>query len=226
MIEIENLCKIYGKRNTKVSAINNVSFTVPMGGFLAIMGPSGSGKSTLMNILGCLDRQTAGKYYLNNIDVSLLSPDRTAEIRNKQIGFIFQSFLLLPKLTVYENIELPMIYASVPSQLRKKRVLELAGLVGLSDRLTHLPAELSGGQCQRVAIARALVNNPRLILADEPTGNLDSKTSMEIIDIISNLNRQGATVVLITHEREIAATAKNILYIKDGSVWDKGGEVS
>ena len=221
MIELKDICKIYGKKNTEVSALEHINLSVPNGGFLAIMGPSGSGKSTLMNILGCLDRPTSGQYFLNGIDVSPLNADRAAELRNQYIGFIFQSFLLLPKLTVYENIELPMLYANVPPEIRRKTVLELAELVGLEHRLQHIPCELSGGQCQRVAIARSLVNHPKLILADEPTGNLDSKTSLDIIQTIGRLNKRGVTVVLITHEQEIANAAKRIIRIKDGQIMEE-----
>lgn len=202
-------------------ALAGVDIDVEPGGFLAIMGPSGSGKSTLMNVLGCLDRQTSGSYFLNGIDVASLNPDQTAELRNRYIGFVFQSFFLLPRMTAFENVELPLLYAGVNREERQERVAQLLESVGLAKRASHLPSELSGGQCQRIAIARALANSPKLLLADEPTGNLDSKTSMEIMDIIRRLNRQGVTVVLITHEIEIAQCAKELRYLRDGKLYTR-----
>lgn len=203
-----------------VTALCNINLDVQKGDFVSIMGPSGSGKSTLMNILGCLDQQSRGDFLLNGIDVKTLTADRKAELRGKLIGFVFQSFFLLPGMNAFENIELPLIYAGIGERDRRNRVFELAELVGLTNRLSHLPCELSGGQCQRVAIARALVNHPGLILADEPTGNLDSKTSFEILDILNSLNQNGVTIILITHEAEIARRGKKLMHLKDGKLYE------
>lgn len=203
-----------------VTALCNINLDVQKGDFVSIMGPSGSGKSTLMNILGCLDQQSKGDFLLNGIDVKTLTADRKAELRGKLIGFVFQSFFLLPGMNAFENIELPLIYAGIGERDRRNRVFELAELVGLTNRLSHLPCELSGGQCQRVAIARALVNHPGLILADEPTGNLDSKTSFEILDILNSLNQNGVTIILITHEAEIARRGKKLMHLKDGKLYE------
>jgi putative ABC transport system ATP-binding protein len=186
--------------------------------YLAIMGPSGSGKSTMMNVLGCLDTPTSGIYQLEGVDVSRLNDDRLAEIRNQKIGFVFQTFNLLPRADVFHNVELPMIYSGISSSKRKKMAEEAIDRVGLSDRMKHKPSELSGGQRQRVAIARALVNNPSIILADEPTGNLDSATGEEIMEIFDQLNEAGNTIILVTHETDIAAHANRILKLKDGLV--------
>jgi len=199
IITVDNVNKTYKNGSLELQVLKNISFKVDKGEFLAIMGSSGSGKSTMMNILGCLDNQYEGKYILDGIDISKSTENELSEIRNKKIGFIFQSFNLLPRLTALENVELPLIYSSVPKEERHKRANELLEMVGLKDRTHHRPNELSGGQRQRVAIARALVNNPSIILADEPTGNLDSKSEAEIIEILQKLNKMGKTIVIVTH---------------------------
>jgi putative ABC transport system ATP-binding protein len=191
---------------------------VAYGEFLAVMGHSGSGKSTLMNILGCLDRPTSGKYFLDGIDIDIKSPDELSLIRNKKIGFVFQAFNLIPRTNVLRNVELPMIYAKVKAKQRRERALELLEKVGLSDRVNHMPNELSGGQKQRVAIARALANNPPIILADEPTGNLDTNASEEIMKIFRDLNREGTSIIVVTHEPEVAKYADRIIVFKDGCI--------
>ena len=198
--------------------LKGISLSIRRNEYVALMGPSGSGKSTLMNILGCLDSPTSGTYILNDHDVSKMPDDDLAEIRNKEIGFVFQQFNLLPRLTALENVALPLIYAGVPQKRRLETAMEVIRKVGLEDRSHHKPNELSGGQCQRVAIARALVNNPSIILADEPTGNLDSKTSIEIMEIFNNIQAGGNTVVLVTHEEDIAGYAKRIIRLKDGVI--------
>ncbi len=218
MIRIENLWKVYSNGSIEVEALKGINLEIQKGEFVAIMGPSGSGKSTLMNILGCLDRPTKGKFRLDNVYIEDLDNIKLAEIRNKKIGFVFQSFNLLPRTSAFKNVELPMLYANVPSSERKKRALAALDKVGLANRVDHKPNELSGGQRQRVAIARALVNNPAVILADEPTGNLDSKSSEEIMDIFKELNEEGVTIVLVTHERDIAEKAKRIISFKDGVI--------
>ena len=200
IITVDNVNKTYKNGSLELQVLKNISFKVDKGEFLAIMGSSGSGKSTMMNILGCLDNQYEGKYILDGIDISKSTENELSEIRNKKIGFIFQSFNLLPRLTALENVELPLIYSSVPKEERHKRANELLEMVGLKERTHHRPNELSGGQRQRVAIARALVNNPSIILADEPTGNLDSKSEAEIIEILQKLNKMGKTIVIVTHE--------------------------
>ena len=222
MIEVKNLSKTYGRGEACVHAVKNISLKVKKGGFLAVMGASGSGKTTLMNILGCLDTQTKGEYYFDNTDVRKLSPESKVHLRNKRIGFIFQSFYLLPMLTARQNIELPMVYSGVPPKERRRKSAELLEMTGLSNRASHLPGELSGGQKQRVAIARALVNSPSLILADEPTGNLDSKTGADIVEILKTLNELGTTIVLITHEKAIASHAKDLIVLKDGRIVEEG----
>lgn len=218
IIEIDNLYKVYDTGVVKVTALKGVDLSIQKNEYVAIMGASGSGKSTLMNILGCLDRLSKGKYILDGVDVSLLDDNSLADIRNKKIGFVFQAFNLLPKLTALQNVELPMVYARVPSSERYKKAKDALERVGLYDRMNHKPNELSGGQKQRVAIARALVNNPAIILADEPTGNLDSKSSEEIMDIFGKLNEEGATVVMVTHEPDIAAHTKRMVVFKDGQI--------
>ncbi|MBP8692279.1 MAG: ABC transporter ATP-binding protein [Sedimentibacter sp.] len=218
MIRIENLNKIYKNGSVEVHALKDVNMEVAYGEFLAVMGHSGSGKSTLMNILGCLDRPTSGKYFLDGIDIDIKSPDELSLIRNKKIGFVFQAFNLIPRTNVLRNVELPMIYAKVKAKQRRERALELLEKVGLSDRVNHMPNELSGGQKQRVAIARALANNPPIILADEPTGNLDTNASEEIMKIFRDLNREGTSIIVVTHEPEVAKYADRIIVFKDGCI--------
>ena len=218
IITVDNINKTYKNGSLELQVLKNISFKVDKGEFLAIMGSSGSGKSTMMNILGCLDNQYEGRYILDGIDISKSSENELSEIRNKKIGFIFQSFNLLPRLTALENVELPLIYSSVPKEERHKRANELLEMVGLKDRTHHRPNELSGGQRQRVAIARALVNNPSIILADEPTGNLDSKSEAEIIEILQKLNKMGKTIVIVTHEPNIGEIAQRKIVFKDGEI--------
>ena len=218
IITVDNVNKTYKNGSLELQVLKNISFKVDKGEFLAIMGSSGSGKSTMMNILGCLDNQYEGKYILDGIDISKSTENELSEIRNKKIGFIFQSFNLLPRLTALENVELPLIYSSVPKEERHKRADELLEMVGLKERTHHRPNELSGGQRQRVAIARALVNNPSIILADEPTGNLDSKSEEEIIEILQKLNKMGKTIVIVTHEPNIGEIAQRKIVFKDGEI--------
>ncbi len=216
MIEVENLSKIYELGGQKVPALKGVSFRIRKGEFVAIMGQSGSGKSTLMNLLGCLDLPSSGTYRLNDIDVRTLSSDQLAEVRNRRIGFVFQSFNLLPRSSALENTELPLLYGGISDP--QSRAREALAKVGLDARAHHKPNELSGGECQRVAIARAIVNSPAILLADEPTGNLDSKTGKEIMDIFSRLNREGATLILVTHETHVAQCARRIIHMRDGLI--------
>ncbi len=221
VIEINGLTKVYHLGEVDVRALDGVDLRVDSGDFVAIMGPSGSGKSTLMNIIGCLDRPTAGSYVLDGADVSQLSRDARAIIRNAKIGFVFQSFNLLARTSAMENVELPLLYGdlALSKTQRREAVREALHRVGLAGREDHYPSQLSGGQQQRVAIARALVTDPAIVLADEPTGNLDSRTSEEIMDIFQELNDAGKTVVLITHETDVAAHAKRVIYLRDGLIW-------
>jgi putative ABC transport system ATP-binding protein len=218
LVRVSALSKVYVVGQTHVQALCHVSVAIDPGEFVAIMGASGSGKSTFMNLLGCLDSPTGGTYYLDGQDVSRLSSNKLARIRNEKIGFVFQQFNLLPRTTALENVELPMIYSDIAKRERKRRAREAITLVGLSGREQHHPAQLSGGQQQRVAIARALVNKPPLLLADEPTGALDSKTSDEIMSILTQLNKSGLTVVVVTHESDVARYAHRIIHFKDGMV--------
>ena len=218
IIRTEGLKKEYVLGAETVYAVRGVDLMIQKGEFVAVMGPSGSGKSTLMNMIGCLDTPTAGKYWLNGQLVSELSEDRLARVRNREIGFVFQTFNLLPRATALHNVELPLIYAGIPTKERRRRAEEKLALVGLADRIGHKPPEMSGGQRQRVAIARALVNDPALLLADEPTGNLDSVTSADIMRQLSELNDQGQTIVLVTHEHDIAEYAKRQVHLKDGVI--------
>jgi putative ABC transport system ATP-binding protein len=220
LIVTRELVKVYRMEGYAVTALNKVSIDINAGEFVAVMGPSGSGKSTFMNLLGCLDTPTSGEYTLAGDKVSALSGDALAAIRNRRIGFVFQSFNLLPRTSALENVELPLLYSHVPADERRTRALERLQDVGLRDRAEHHPAQLSGGQQQRVAIARALVNNPVLILADEPTGALDTRTSFEVMGLLQDLNRTGMTVVLVTHEHDIADFASRVITFRDGHVVD------
>lgn len=218
VISIRDLKKTYLMGATQVNALQSVSLDIQKNEYVALMGPSGSGKSTLMNLLGCLDTPTSGQYWLNGTDVSSMSDSELAEVRNKEIGFVFQTFNLLPRLSALENVALPLVYAGLPRQKRIQRAEEVLAAVGLQDRMHHKPNELSGGQRQRVAIARALVNHPSIILADEPTGNLDTKTSYEIMGILESIHRAGNTIILVTHEADIAQHAHRIVRLRDGLV--------
>ena len=218
LMQIEELWKTYVMGSEEVHALRGVSFKIYRGSYVAIMGPSGSGKSTLMNLIGCLDTPTKGKYYLNTRLVSEMDDDELAYVRNKEIGFVFQTFNLLARATALQNVELPLIYNGTPSNERKERAIKTLQNVELGERIYHRPNELSGGQRQRVAIARALVNNPSLILADEPTGNLDSKTSDEIMRILEELHKRGNTIILVTHEDDIAQNAHRIIRLRDGKI--------
>jgi putative ABC transport system ATP-binding protein len=218
VIRVANLVKDYSRGESVVHALQSVSVTVYPGEFVAVMGPSGSGKSTFMNLIGCLDRPTSGSYELDGVEVTHLSPTQLANLRNRKIGFIFQGFNLLPRMDAFDNVMLPMVYAGVPAQIRQRRAQVALEAVGLGSRMHHRSNELSGGQQQRVAIARALVNAPSLILADEPTGNLDSRTSVEILAILQRLNQAGATIVLVTHEPDIATYCSRTVVFKDGEV--------
>jgi putative ABC transport system ATP-binding protein len=218
LIRCDDLKKFYHVGTQTVKALRSINLSIYQGEYVAIMGPSGSGKSTLMNIIGCLDTPTGGSYILNNTDVSKLEDDYLAEIRNKEIGFVFQTFNLMPRYTALENVMLPLIYAGIPKHEREKRALETLDNVGLSDRVTHKPNELSGGQRQRVAVARALVNKPSIILADEPTGNLDSKTSIDIMNLFAQIHQMGNTIIVVTHEEDIAQHAHRIIRLRDGEV--------
>jgi putative ABC transport system ATP-binding protein len=218
VIKLEDIRKSYFMGKQELQVLKGVTLDILRNEYVALMGPSGSGKSTLMNILGCLDSPSDGKYILNGHDVSTMLDNELAEIRNKEIGFVFQQFNLLPRLSALENVALPLVYAGIPKKIRNEMAEEVLRKVDLSDRSHHKPNELSGGQCQRVAIARALVNNPSIILADEPTGNLDTKTSYEIMNIFSKIHEDGNTVVLVTHEEDISNYAKRVIRLRDGLI--------
>ena len=218
VIEVQNITKHYSLGTQTVEALRGISFGIKQGEFIAIMGPSGSGKSTLMNIIGCLDTPTHGSYFLNQQEVSTLEGDELAGIRNKEIGFVFQNFHLLARNSALDNVMLPLKYAGVSKQEQIKRAKDALSQVGLESRMDHQPSELSGGQQQRVAIARALVNNPAILFADEPTGNLDSQTGHDVMQLFRNLHKQGQTIILITHENDVAAEAQRTIFIKDGLV--------
>jgi len=217
-VSVSDLCKDYVLSGETIHALRGVSFDVPEGDFISIMGPSGSGKSTLLNLLGCLDRPTTGRFLLSDVDVSQMTDNRLAEIRATRIGFIFQSYNLLPALTVIENIQVPLYYSYRINATTTRRCRELAEMVGLGQRLNHRPTQLSGGQQQRVAIARSLVNDPQFILADEPTGNLDTRTSDEIMETLTTLNKTGKTIIMVTHENDIAAWAQRVVRLRDGII--------
>ncbi len=220
VITLENIVKEYYLGKTAVPVLKGITLDIQKNEYVALMGPSGSGKSTLMNILGCLDRPSSGEYYINGQAISKASENELARLRNKEIGFVFQSFNLLPRLTAFENVALPLVYAGVPRAERDAIVWEKIEAVGLKDRAHHKPNELSGGQIQRVAIARSLVNNPSIILADEPTGNLDTKTSLEIMQVFEKIHANGNTIILVTHEEDIARHARRIIRLRDGLVAD------
>ena len=220
LIQIADIAKVYQIGNETIHALRSVSLSIKKGEFIALMGPSGSGKSTLMNILGCLDTPTKGEYVLNGKEVSQMTDNELAEVRNKEIGFVFQTFNLLPRSTALDNVALPLIYAGVNKENRITKAEEVLTSVGLGDRMDHKPNELSGGQRQRVAVARALVNNPSIILADEPTGNLDTKTSIEIMALLEEIHQKGNTIILVTHEEDIAKHAHRIVRLRDGVIED------
>lgn len=226
ILRLESIGKSYHLEGEDVQALRDVSFQIMPGEFVAIMGPSGSGKSTLLNLLGCLDRPSTGRYFLGDVDVSTMDDDQLSEVRSRRIGFVFQSYNLIAQLDVIENIEVPLFYQGVSPEFSQLRARELADLVGLADRLRHRPAQLSGGQQQRVAIARSLANDPLLILADEPTGNLDSSTEDEILGILRTLNENGKTIVMVTHEDRIAHVARRVIRLRDGRVVSDGTEAT
>jgi len=218
IIHLEKICKSYFMGKMELQVLNGITLEIFKNEYVALMGPSGSGKSTLMNIIGCLDTPTSGTYILNGHDISATEDNKLAEIRNKEIGFVFQQFNLLPRLTALENVALPLVYAGMSKKQRTEKAKHVMELVNLTDRSHHKPNELSGGQCQRVAIARALVNDPSIILADEPTGNLDTKTSYEIMEIFDKIHKAGNTIVLVTHEADIANHARRIVHLRDGMI--------
>ena len=220
ILQLENVCKDYARGREPVPVLRDINLSVEEGEYLAIMGPSGSRKTTLMNLLGCLDVPTSGRYELDGMDIGALSDDRLAEIRNRSIGFVFQNFSLLPKMTALDNVALPLLYRGVPLRKRKIRAEAALKLVGLGDRMNFYPNQLSGGQCQRVAIARAIVGSPRLLLADEPTGALDTAAGIQIMEIFRRLSNRGITIIMITHERDIAECADRIYHIRDGRLVD------
>lgn len=226
MIDLKDIVKIYRTGGEELVALKEISLHIAEGEFTSIMGPSGSGKSTMMNILGLLDRFDSGTYILNGQNVTGLSDNESAHVRNKEIGFVFQSFNLMPRMTILENVELPMVYAGIPAKERKERALKALDRVGLSDRVKLRPNEISGGQKQRVAIARAIVNTPAVLMADEPTGNLDSKTTLEIMRIFQELNAEGTTIVMVTHEPEVAAYTKRIVSFRDGEIQDDQPQIN
>jgi putative ABC transport system ATP-binding protein len=220
LIDIRDITKVYEMGEEKVFALSGVTLGVERGEYVAIMGPSGSGKSTLMNLIGCLDTPTSGSYILNGKEVARMTDDELAAIRNQEIGFVFQTFNLLPRTSAVQQVELPLVYGGLPRKERRERAVRALKAVGLEDRMTHTPNEMSGGQRQRVAVARALINDPSILLADEPTGNLDSATGAEIMALFDDLNSRGNTIVLVTHEEDIAAHARRIVRLKDGKIWD------
>jgi putative ABC transport system ATP-binding protein len=218
MIELTDITKSYLMGDVELNVLNGISLSVQQGELIAIMGPSGSGKSTLMNIIGCLDRPTSGMYLLENRDMGSVSDDELAHVRNRKLGFVFQTFNLLPRFSALKNVEVPLIYSGVPAKQRREQAIPLLRKVGLGDRMDHKPTELSGGQQQRVAIARALVNTPPVLLADEPTGNLDSRSGEDILNILTGLNEQGVTLIIVTHDQNVAVKCKRVISLKDGLI--------